>query len=885
MGVPPMKHGQDARATTTGKGFARTSYGYVFGSMSGGMPDFHITDFTTGSPTAMIWHPNEWSTTAVRQGRTYLDGVHIDGTALPPKRGWQLLAVAMADKLSQAANFFNDRGIMSSGKRAGGDNLCEVAVFTNRLSETERMLVQSYLMQKWLGTKAQIPPTVHASASGTVIADVAESNTLALRLNGDGTLLKQGAGLAILEATPASSSIFRSAVVQSGTLDARLPVSLSLTAGDRVATSNTAISVTQDAGAGQLAKDGPGTVTLSSVPDGVTQINVNGGTVVLATPAVSVSVTAVITGSVPNATFEAEQLTSDNRRIADGETYHGWTAHVPPPYPGADNAVFIFNRQRAAEASKWPCDYDAPEGLQVLALKQDASVSTSLSLPVAGIYDVSFYTSARSFRTGRHEIDLCLVEGATTNAVTTVQTVNQAYARQSFRLPWLETGTHTLLFHRNVAAVDTLGTIDDIKVTLVSTVNPNTVKIPNGDFELTDYPRDPTTFTTSNVARGWTFTAVTNGEISAGITMPASSVYAYTPSTPYGVVMLCLASNGCARSASFALPAGTYALQGAVCKWPCRIGNKYLQATQSIKATVARATGDSIELGTLETSGSILTTRRWPTAFTVTDNETITLTLAGTGTSGVGLIDNLELIPQTSSIIQNGGFESAAGWSFFADKVSQPKAAAWYNELSSSNHYGTAIYDGVRRLLLVQTGAAFQDIQIPAPGLYRLVFHAAQRCPLTYGNVYGHNPVRAWLARDGATNVIGWTRVDDNAIVRREFLFNVAVAGTYRFGLQGMSDNSPQYPGTDQNALIDGVSIEPASDLAPADIPLPKNLSINVAEGAYLQLSFASTQKVERVKLGGHFAVGVISQETYPDAIIGPGALYTTPKGSLMMLR
>ncbi|MBP8802608.1 MAG: hypothetical protein KBI41_13865, partial [Kiritimatiellae bacterium] len=243
-----MKHGQDARATTTGKGFARTSYGYVFGSMSGGMPDFHITDFTTGSPTAMIWHPNEWSTTAVRQGRTYLDGVHIDGTALPPKRGWQLLAVAMADKLSQAANFFNDRGIMSSGKRAGGDNLCEVAVFTNRLSETERMLVQSYLMQKWLGTKAQIPPIVHASASGTVIADAAENNTLALRLNGDGTIQKQGAGLAILEATPASSSIFRSAVVQSGTLDARLPVSLSLTAGDRVATSNTAISVTQDAG-------------------------------------------------------------------------------------------------------------------------------------------------------------------------------------------------------------------------------------------------------------------------------------------------------------------------------------------------------------------------------------------------------------------------------------------------------------------------------------------------------------------------------------------------------------------------------------------------------------------------------------------------------------
>ena len=202
---------------------------------------------------------------------------------------------------------------------------------------------------------------------------------------------------------------------------------------------------------------------------------------------------------------------------------------------------------------------------------------------------------------------------------------------------------------------------------------------------------------------------------------------------------LCLASNGCARSASFALPAGTYALQGAVCKWPCRIGNKYLQATQSIKATVARATGDSIELGTLETSGSILTTRRWPTAFTVTDNETITLTLAGTGTSGVGLIDNLELIPQTSSIIQNGGFESAAGWSFFADKVSQPKAGAWYNELSSSNHYGTAIYDGVRRLLQFKPVQP-SKISGPRTGPLPVGIPRRPRCPLTHGNVYGHNP-------------------------------------------------------------------------------------------------------------------------------------------------
>ena len=220
-------------------------------------------------------------------------------------------------------------------------------------------------------------------------------------------------------------------------------------------------------------------MTLSSVPDGVTQINVNGGTVVLATPAVSVSVTAVITGSVPNATFEAEQLTSDNRRIADGETYHGWTAHVPPPYPGADNAVFIFNRQRAAEASKWPCDYDAPEGLQVLALKQDASVSTSLSLPVAGLYDVSFTPPrARSAREDTKSTFVLSKAQQPTRSRPSKRSTKPMPDNPSACRGWRP--AHTLLFHRNVAAVDTLGTIDDIKVTLVSTVNPNTVKFRTG---------------------------------------------------------------------------------------------------------------------------------------------------------------------------------------------------------------------------------------------------------------------------------------------------------------------------------------------------------------------------------------------------------------------
>lgn len=859
------------------------SYGYIFGTM-GGTPDFHIHDFGNGSLSAPLWHSSEWSTTALRQGRTYLNGEHVDGTLVKPNMGWQLLEVASDTRTLHAANFFNDRNIDFSGKRLGGDYLCEVAVFTNRLSEIDRLRVQSYLMQKWLGSKPQPPLTAHASAAATVAADVAENDIQSFRLNGDGAFLKQGAGVAVLEATPVSSTLFRSAIVQSGTLDARIPVPLSLTSGDRVTTSNTAITVTQNAGAGQLAKDGPGTVTLSAIPAGVTQIDVNGGTLVLAAPVVSASVATAVTGSVPNATFEAEPLTSYRRSIANGETYYGWTAYFPAPQGAADNSVFIFNRSVAADTLKWACPYDAPEGQQVLALKQDASASTSLSLPVAGIYDVSFYTSARSILVNRHEFDLCLVDGSTTSAVTTVQTINQPYARQTFRLPWLAAGTHTLLFRRNIIGVDTLGTIDDIKVTLVSETRPNLVNFPNGDFELTEYSRNATAFTTSNLASGWAFTATTNNVATSGITMPASSGYFYNPSTAYGSVMLGIFSNGVA-STTLTLPAGTYKLQGDICNWPCNLHNYQVGNTHQVTATVTRASSENVVLGVATTSASILTTTAWPAAFTVTNNETVTLSLAGRSQKAAMLIDNLALVPQTNPIVQNGSFEASANWTFVFNRDLQPKDNAAYSHLTSSNDYGLAFFDGTRRLLLVQTGAAVQDVQIPAPGLYRLVFHAAQRCPLTYNNVYGHNPVRAWLAQDGVTNLIGWTRVDDTPLVRREFLFHVATAGTYRFGLQGMTDNSPQFPGTDQNALIDGVSIEPVTDLAPNSMPLPESLMLSVASGAFVQLDFADTQRVDRVNLGGRFVSGVISQETCPDFVAGPGALYAIPKGSLMFLR
>ncbi len=860
------------------------SYGYVLGTM-GNDPDFHIQDFSNGSVSSPIWHQTEYTTTAVRQGRTYLDGERIDGTLVPPKPGWQLLEVALGAKTAHAANFYNDRNIDSSGKRLGGDNLCEAVIFTNRLSETDRLRVQRYLVQKWLAPKPIAALAVAASVSGTVVTDVAAGGTMTARLDGNGSLQKLGGGTAVLDDVPAVKSVFRAASILGGVLDARIPVPLALAAGDRVTATNTALTLTQTAGSGRIIKDGSGSVTLTALPQGVSQLAVNEGTLILTPPSVSTSVVAKTSGAVSNATFEGIQNTTGNRYvIPNGTTYGGWTAYTPSVTGGADNAVFIFNKATGSDAP-WPCDYAAPEGNQVLALKRDASASTTLTLPVAGVYDVSFYTSGRT-NYGNHEFDLCLIHGTETNRLATVQTVPAPYIRQSFRLPWLAAGDHTLLLQRNGQGVDSLGTVDDIRVQLVSEVRPDGLKLFNGDFELTGYPRNnATAFTTSNLAPGWAFTASTNNMATSGITLSSSSAYFYAPSSAYGSGMLGIVSNGAATT-TLTLPAGTYRLQGDICNWCCYLNGKALASSQQIKATIMRADGGSVVLGTVSTNASMLSARAWPTTFAVTNNETVTLTLEGLTAAAGGLVDNLVLLPQTNTlIVQNASFEADANWAFEYNTNVLKYAMAKYSLMSETNFYGTAIYDGVRRLALVQTGAAAQDIQIPAAGLYRLVLHAVRRVDSVNGDIYGKNPVRAWLAQGGVTNVIGWTRVDDPVFVRREFLFPVAAAGTYRFGLQGLTDNSPAFPGLDKTTMLDGVSIEPVTDLSETGFALPRELSLTVEDGARLQLSYTGTQTVEEVRYAGRFVTGLMNQQTCPAFVSGPGALYASPKGTMIILR
>ena len=57
------------------------------------------------------------------------------------------------------------------------------------------------------------------------------------------------------------------------------------------------------------------------------------------------------------------------------------------------------------------------------------------------------------------------------------------------------------------------------------------------------------------------------------------------------------------------------------------------------------------------------------------------------------------------------------------------------------------------------------------------------------------------------------------------------------------------------------------------------------AAGARLQLSFSGTQTVDEVRYDGHLVTGVMSQQTCPEFVSGPGALFANRKGTAMLIR
>ena len=843
---------------------AHNSYGWLLGSKSGDPADFHINsygDASTGLDGA-IWSSGEYMH-RVKTGRTWLDRQRIDGTVVKAKAGYQLLEVEVGSGIAlsegaYAGNFFNDRNISSvaNARRQGGDRLCEVLIYTNRLTETERLQVEQYLWQKWLSAEQDAPGLSVAegrSASLEVTADTAQ----ALRLSGDGTLVKSGAGILRTEVTADTPPFNGTVRLDAGRLDMRLPTAVRMTGGYEFNVGTNFLMTIPTNNAGRVIKSGEGELVTQAIPDGITRVSVEQGTLRFVQPVRSAAWPTNTAGVIPNPSFEFGATHNFN----DGETYGGWTAYEPA---GSFEPNVFIDKQ-------WLAPYPAPDGDYMLFLKGFVHVETTLTLPAEGVYVLSFQASARNGE--MHEFDI-LIDG--TNRVATVQTAYTKFQWYRYRLPWLAAGAHALRL-QSVGIVDKTSALDNFHVDLLSLEKPLNV-MSNASFECVAYTASQTE-TNAPADTGWTFTtspANTNLAVIAAV----GATHCLLPD--YGRRILYIQNQGAASTLMTFPETGQYQLSFNIAH--CKSLSTESYNRQSVAVTV-----DGVNVAALTTN--LQTYVQATTApFSATAGVPVTLTLTGTSTGGTVVNNRILLIDEitakkygTGNLIQNGGFEAGAfGWNLIYNAGLIPKMYAGVNDYAVlTNNYGTLFFEGSKRLQLTQTGLAKQSVAFVYPGTYRLAFHAISRVDSGSTASYGENPIAAWVGKDGITNRIGYVEMKGiNFFRRHEFYFNIPVAGSYEIGFQGQ-DSAPS---GDKTTLIDGVSVEKA-DLAPLGAVIPKNCELAVAGGARLNLNFMGTNTVDFIRYNGALLTGLISAQTHPEFVSGIGAFMSPPKGTLIRVR
>ena len=125
----------------------------------------------------------EGTTTSLYE--TWINGTSVVCTNTPMSGSWDVISFN-TDKAGSTGRAFRNIGSPQDVDKAGGQDYAEFLIYTNKLSDTERMIVESYLARKWglTGKQAASAGTVSVGAGATVTgsqANVAGSGTWALR--------------------------------------------------------------------------------------------------------------------------------------------------------------------------------------------------------------------------------------------------------------------------------------------------------------------------------------------------------------------------------------------------------------------------------------------------------------------------------------------------------------------------------------------------------------------------------------------------------------------------------------------------------------------------------------------------------------------------------
>lgn len=856
-------------------------YGFVFnpGSNHAVFAPKNYKTLAEGTlPTAFLQPAGGWRTLA--SGLFRVDGRPVDPSVSGPNGGYQLLDITPGRDGWHVEGLFSHNAIANDndGYRQGGGRLCEVILFATPLDESNRVAVAAYLQRKW-GTRGA---------------------ALSLATAGAGRVLKTGDGGWTLATLDGSESRETPRVaLAGGSFDGAQPVAFEALAGTTLAASATGVVAAAEAPAGTVVKTGTGTLAVDALAPDVAHLAVREGTLRFAPRAFGASAFPTnLVGAIEDPSFEAfadAGIKPDtDRSLKPDAPTHGW------------RSVRLEGSTEDGKVTRWTDDPAAhyyynvpgqryPDGVYCGVLHIRGGLETALTLPADGVYRLSFWIAQRPGYVG-HETHI-LIDG---EEVAQVQTREKAWQPCAFRLPWLAAGVHTLTLrsdannskaYRDATGGDstvipgnTVALVDDFRVDWLEAGTAD-VTLANPSFESAPFAFGRTYLENPASLGGWA--CETAGAADAVVVERIGNGRETALRPAEGCRHLVL--HGAARIAQTVrvARAGTYRLSFAAAS----------------TAADARTTNTRAEIGVFwngASCGTVRTTdwtRRY--AFTVqvaADNAAVELAFAGGG-SLVALDDvRLEALDTVAVLDETFTQEGAlADWTCVGEPSEIHDGAGLVEGQREDRIPGAwcdVDYDDRHCVGVRNRATLARTVTFPEAGTYRLSVAAIDRFYRYNGrpeelNLFGGQEFRAWYARGGVTNEIGRFAPDTRERwVRHAFLFEVPEAGEGEIGFSGLKESVQKIAGSTRyfscGGLLDGIVVEKVARAAAPT--LPKDLDIDVDEGASLALDAPVTNEVRTVRYAGRFHAGVLDAATCP-FITGPGALFARPRGTLLLVR
>lgn len=856
-------------------------YGFVFnpGSSHAVFAPKNYKALAEGTlPTAFLQPAGGWRTLA--SGLFRVDGRPVDPSVSGPNGGYQLLDITPGRDGWHVEDLFSYNAIANDndGYRQGGGRLCEVILFASPLDESNRVAVAAYLQRKW-GTRGA---------------------ALSLATAGAGRVLKTGDGDWTLATLDGSESRETPRVaLAGGSFDGAQPVAFEALAGTTLAASATGVVAAAEAPAGTVVKTGTGTLAVDALAPDVAHLAVREGTLRFAPRAFGASAFPTnLVGAIEDPSFEAfadAGIKPDtDRSLKPDAPTHGW------------RSVRLEGSTEDGKVTRWTDDPAAhyyynvpgqryPDGVYCGVLHIRGGLETALTLPADGVYRLSFWIAQRPGYVG-HETHI-LIDG---EEVAQVQTREKAWQPCAFRLPWLAAGVHTLTLrsdannskaYRDATGGDstvipgnTVALVDDFRVDWLEAGTAD-VTLANPSFESAPFAFGRTYLENPASLGGWA--CETAGAADAVVVERIGNGRETALRPAEGCRHLVL--HGTARIAQTVrvARAGTYRLSFAAAS----------------TAADARTTNTRAEIGVFwngASCGTVRTTdwtRRY--AFTVqvaADNAAVELAFAGGG-SLVALDDvRLEALDTVAVLDETFTREGAlTDWTCVGEPSEIHDGAGLVEGQREDRIPGAwcdVDYDDRHCVGVRNRATLARTVTFPEAGTYRLSVAAINRFYRYNGrpeelNLFGGQEFRAWYARGGVTNEIGRFAPDTRERwVRHAFLFEVPEAGEGEIGFSGLKESVQKIAGSTRyfscGGLLDGIVVEKVARAAAPT--LPKDLDIDVDEGASLALDAPVTNEVRTVRYAGRFHAGVLDAATCP-FITGPGALFARPRGTLLLVR